>query len=328
VIVECAVYEDGVRRPGQLALEHACEAGQEPGAFVWIDLFEPTPEEFAALQEEFSLHPLAVEDAVVAHERPKLERYGEHGFLVLRSARYDDDREEVDFGEILVFAGHGFVITARHGEATEIDGVREALEADRGRLRIGPPSVVHAVLDRVVDDYEPVVLGLQQDIDEVEASLFGDGGNGSPTGRIYKLGREVLELSRSVTPLVEPVRQLASGDWVRENQEEDLEVRRQFRDVLDHVVKDEQWVASQRELLSNLLQANLTQVTIAQNEDMRRISAWVAIVAVPTLVAGIYGMNFEHMPELKWEAGYPMALGLMLAACSFLFWRFKRAGWL
>jgi magnesium transporter len=324
VIVECAVYEDGQRREGDIALRDACEAGQEPGAFVWIDLYEPSADEFRALREEFDLHPLAVEDALVAHERPKLERYGDMRFVVLKTACYDDDRETVDFGEVMLFAGESFAITVRHGAATDLEDLRDEIERDGERMRRGALAVVHAVVDKVVDDYEPVVAGLQGDIDEVEQGLFSDV-NAPTTKRIYRLGREVLEFSRAVQPLVDPVRRLARGDLPGERSEEMLEY---FRDVQDHLERVDGWVAAQRELLSNLLQANLTQVTIAQNADMRRISAWVAIVAVPTAIAGIYGMNFEHMPELRWRIGYPLVIGLILLICTTLYVRFKRSGWL
>ena len=323
MIVECAVYEEGLRRPGELELQDACEAGQEPGAFVWIDLYEPTEDEFAALRDEFGLHPLAVEDALSAHERPKLEHYGDIGFLVLRTACYDDAREDIDFGEITVFAGEDFVVTVRHGFATDLGELRERLEHEPESLRRGANGVVHAVVDKVVDDYEPVVAGLQTDIDEVEDGLFES--SGSSTRRIYRLGREVLEFSRAVQPLVEPVRRLARGDLPGGD---GTDLQRYFRDVQDHVERVDAWVTAQRELLSNLLQANLTQVTIAQNSDMRKISAWVAIVAVPTMIAGIYGMNFEHMPELEWRFGYPAVLAVIVVVCSFLYTRFKRSGWL
>jgi magnesium transporter len=327
VIVECAVYEDGERRPGELELEQACEAASEPGAFVWIDLFEPTQGEFRALREEFGLHPLAVEDALMAHERPKLERYGDVAFLALKTAVYDDAAEEVRIGEIMLFSGEAFVITVRHGEGTELDDVRERVEAQPDTLRRGPTGTLHAVLDHVVDAYEPVVRGLQTDIDEVENALFGGDGDAS-TRRIYELGREVLEFSRAVQPLVEPVTRLAESGETAAGQAVDDELRRYFSDVRDHVVRIDGWVAAQRELLSNLLQANLTQVTIGQNADMRRISAWVAIFAVPTAIAGIYGMNFDHMPELRWSLGYPAVLMTIVVVCSVLYWRFKRAGWL
>ena len=322
MIVECAVYEEGRRRPEALELKDACEAGQEPGAFVWVDLYEPTAEEFSALESEFGLHPLAVEDAVGAHERPKLERYDGVTFVVVKTVTYDDAREEVRFGEIMVFTGENFAITVRHGEGTALDDVRERVERDPEHLRGGPAGALHAVLDHVVDGYEPVVAGLQVDIDQVEEELFSGGGGGA-TKRIYRLGREVLEFSRAVSPLVEPVERLAKGGLGHDDETEAA-----FRDVRDHVLRTEQWVAAQRELLSNLLQANLTQISIQQNNDMRRISAWVAIAAVPTMVAGIYGMNFEHMPELGWTFGYPLVLALIAIACVVLYTRFKRAGWL
>ena len=324
VIVECAVYEEGQRRPGELELDDACEAGQQPGAFVWIDLFEPTPQEFDAIRDEFGLHPLAIEDALEAHERPKLEKYDETAFLVLKAVAYDDETEDLTFDEIMVFAGDGFAITVRHGDAMELAELRRRLEEDGvDRLSHGPIGVVYAVLDKVVDDYEPVVDGLQEDIDEVEEALFGAEGNGS-TRRIYALGREVIEFSRATAPLLEPARRLARGEVPGATEE----LQRYFRDVHDHLERVDSWVSAQRELLSNLLQANLTQVTIAQNQDMRKISAWVAIVAVPTAIAGIYGMNFEHMPELRWEYGYPTVLVVIALICTFLWTRFKRAGWL
>ncbi len=324
MIVECAVYEDG-RRRGDLALDDACEAGQEPGAFVWIDLYEPPPAEFAALQAEFSLPPLAVEDALGAHERPKLDRYGDMAFLVLKTATYHDAEEEVVFGEVMVFAGEHFLIVVRHGEGTDMTGVKQRLEDEPERMSRPSLGGMHAIVDQVVDSYEPVVRGLQDDVDEVEDALFSDSGESS-TRRIYKLGREVLEFSRAVTPLIEPVGRLARGDFAGADEHE--EAKQHFRDVEDHLMRIDQWVGAQRELLNNLLQANLTQVTVRQNSDMRRISAWVAILAVPTMIAGIYGMNFENMPELKWEFGYPMVLATIAVVCSILYVRFKRAGWL
>ena len=323
MIVECAVYEEGRRRPGEVELEDACQAGQEPGAFVWIDLYEPPPEEFDAVQREFSLHPLAVEDALVAHQRPKLESYGDTLFLVLKTATYDDAAEAVVIGETMIFVGDAFVITVRHGAATDLAHTRGELERDVERLGSGSLAVLHAILDREVDDYGPVVDGLENDVNEVEQRLFGGDGV-DPTPRIYKLGREVLTFSRAVSPLLEPLEKLAAGRVPGI----DREMAAQFRDVADHAARVHSQVEGFRELLSSLLQANLAQVTVRQNNDMRRISAWVAIVAVPTMIAGIYGMNFDHMPELGWELGYPAVLTLILVACSVLYWRFKRAGWL
>ena len=323
MIVECAVYEDGRRTATHLPLENACEAGQEPGAFVWVGLYEPTPEEFDALVAEFSLHPLAVEDAVHAHERPKIERYGDMTFVVLKTARYLDDAETVIFGQVMIFVGESYVITVRHGEINDLSEVRRRVESDPDQLRRGPLGALHAIIDAVVDSYEPVVAGLQTDVDQAEQELFG-GAGGVVTVRIYKLGRHVLGFSKAVSPLIAPMEHVVRGDYFK--LEGDL--RSYYRDVLDHLIRINQQVDAMHQLLGNLLQANLTQVTVRQNEDMRKISAWVAILAVPTMIAGIYGMNFEHMPELEWELGYPAVLVVIAVACTVLYRRFRAAGWL
>jgi len=322
VIVDCAVYEKGHRREGNLSVEQAGEARRDQG-FVWIGLYEPSAEEFDSIQREFDLHELAVEDAIHAHQRPKLEVYGETILVVLKTARYVDPDEVVQLGEILIFLGPDFVITVRHGEASALDAVRERLEREPDHLRHGPGAVLHAITDQVVDDYSPAVLGLEEDIEQVEDEVFSPART-NPSERIYKLKREVLEFNRAVAPLTEPIDRLARGHY-------DLihpEVRTYFRDVNDHLVRMHEALDNQRELLTGVLEANLAQVGVRQNEDMRRISAWVAIIAVPTAIAGIYGMNFTHMPELKWELGYPGAVMLMLVICTFLYYRFKRAGWL
>ena len=324
MIVDLAVYEEGRRRQGDLALEDACEAAQDAGAFVWIGLHEPSVEEFDAVRREFDLHELAVEDAIKAHQRPKLEVYDGTLFLVLKTTRYHEDRDEVEFGEILLFVGEGFIVSVRHGSASALHDVRLAVEEREDLLRCGPGAVLHAIVDRVVDDYVPVAEAIEDDIEEVEADVFSHDRR-NPAERIYKLKREVLDLYRATFPLLEPLDRLARGyhePLVHEG------VRTYFRDVNDHLVRVVEQVDNFRDLLTSVLQANLTQVSLRQNEDMRRISSWVAIVAVPTMVAGIYGMNFEHMPELEWTFGYPLALGLMLVACLAIYRRLKRAGWL
>jgi magnesium transporter len=290
---------------------------------VWVGLFEPTVQEFDALQAEFALHPLAVEDALRAHQRPKVERYDDMTFVVLRPARYVDETEQVLFGQVMVFVGESYVITVRHGDVSDLSDVRRRVEGDPQHLGRGPAGALHAILDAVVDGYEPVAAGLQTDVDQAEESLFG-GGGGQVTVRIYTLGRQVLEFSRAVGPLIPAVEMLVRGGTPGL----DDEMKSYFRDVLDHLIRVNQHVDAMHELLSNLLQANLTQVSVRQNEDMRKISAWVAILAVPTMIAGIYGMNFEHMPELRWELGYPAVLVVIAVACSTLYVRFKRAGWL
>jgi magnesium transporter len=323
VIVDCAIYEDGVRRDGKVELEHAYDGRLKPGGFVWIGLYEPTEQEFEALQREFGLHPLAVEDAIHAHQRPKLEIYDAMVFMVLKTARYVDPTEVIELGEVLVFLGEDFMITVRHGEASSLTGVREALDKEPERLKHGPSVALHAILDRIVDDYQPAIDGLEQDIDEVEEQLFS-GERVNPAERIYKLQREVLGFRKATSPLVEPVEKLAAGHYLQIHPE----VRDYFRDVNDHLIRVRDQLDAMHDLLASSLQANLAQVTVRQNEDMRKISAWVAMAAVPTAIAGIYGMNFEHMPELRWEFGYPAVLALILAICAILYYRFKRAGWL
>ena len=323
MIVDCAVYEGGERRDGAVDMHEALEACRATNAFVWIGLFEPDPEEFDAVTREFNLHELAVEDAIHAHQRPKLEMYDEMVFVVLRTARYVDREEVVEFGEILVFIGEQFIVTVRHGTATDLHPVREQIERDPEHLRRGPGAVLHAIVDRVVDDYVPAIEGLQTDIEEVEAAVFSSLRRSSAE-RIYKLKREVLEFHRAAEPLVEPINRLAAGRY----DVVPAEVREYFRDVNDHLIRVREQLEGFRELLTSVLAANLTQVSVQLNEDVRKISAVVAIIAVPTMIAGIYGMNFEHMPELTWQYGYPLILSVMLAVCFGLYRYFKRVGWL
>ena len=324
MIVDCAIYEQGKRRDGTpIELDHALEAARKDGAFVWLGLHDPSEGEFDAIRREFELHELAVEDAIKAHQRPKLEDYGDMIFLVLKTARYHDPEEVIDLGEIAVFLGHDFIITVRHGQASSLHDVRERLEHDPELLRCGPGAVLHAILDRVVDDYQPALDGLAHDIEEVEQQVFSPERT-NVAERVYKLKREVLEFHRAVAPLVAPVERLAQGSYAQVRKE----VQTYFRDVNDHLVRIEEQLDGARDLLTSILSANLTQVSVRQNEDMRKISAWVAIIAVPTMIAGIYGMNFEHMPELKWELGYPAALLVMATLCLTLYRYFKRVGWL
>ena len=323
MILDCAIYEDGVRRDGQVELQHAYDERHQPGKFVWVGLYEPTEKEFDSLRREFALHPLAVEDAIHAHQRPKLEVYGDMVFIVLKTARYVDPTEVIQLGEVLVFIGDDYVITVRHGEASSLRPVREALDADPARLRHGPGAVLHAILDRIVDDYQPAIEGLETDIDEVEETLFS-GERTNPAERIYRLQREVLGFRKATAPLIDPIEKLARGHYGVIHPE----IRDYFRDVNDHLIRARDQLDAMRDLLSSSLQANLAQVGVRQNEDMRRISAWVAIIAVPTAIAGIYGMNFEHMPELRWELGYPGAVLGMLVICALLYRYFKKVGWL
>jgi magnesium transporter len=324
VIVDCAIYEGGFRREGPLDLEEALSvaAGTRTG-FVWIGVHEPTEGEFEGLAQAFKLHPLAVEDAVHAHQRPKLDVYGNTLFVVLKTARYVDPVEIVEIGQLMLFLGENFVVTVRHGAAAALADVRHELEADPERLGWGPAAVLHAVADRVVDEYGAVARGLDNDVDEIESQVFSDDRQ-NHAQRIYKLKREVLQFRRAVSPLVEPIDALARGRLPLVGEK----VKPYFRDVQDHLLREAEHVEGLDTLLTGALNANLANVGVRQNEDMRKISAWVAIVAVPTMIAGIYGMNFESMPELEWLLGYPFALGLMVVCGMALYRSFRHRGWL
>ena len=327
MIVDRAVYHDGRRtaEPDDFAELHA--ACQAEGAVAWLGLYEPSEEEFSAVAREFGLHELAVEDAVKAHQRPKLERYGDTLFIVLLPARYVDETETVLFGEVEIFVGPRFVITVRHGDAPELRQVRRRLEAHPELLRRGPLAIAYAIIDHVVDCYEPVVAGLENDIDEIENEVFG----GSPTvsRRIYELAREVIEFQRATGPLDDILARLIDEPAIGE------EEGRYLRDVQDHAIRAEEHADAFRALLQNILSVNLTletkaltEASHAQNEQVKRISAWAAILFAPTLVGTIYGMNFDHMPELHWYLGYPFALGLMAALSTALYVLFKRRSWI
>jgi magnesium transporter len=322
VIVDMALYENGVRRPGEVDLEQAYESCRIPDVFAWIGLHEPSAEEFDSVRREFALHELAVEDAIKAHQRPKLEVYGESLFVVLKTATYEEEGDQVELGEIQIFVGDGFIVTVRHGE-TRLHEVRLGLEARPQLLRLGPAAALYAIIDRVVDDYGPVISALDHDIRQVEAEVFSES-RANQAERIYKLKREVLELRGAVAPLVEPVDRLER----REYRFVPEELSPYFRDVKDHLIRNVRDVESFRELLTSVLTANLTQASVRQNEDVRKISAWAAIIAVPTAIAGIYGMNFEHMPELGWRLGYPLVLVLIGVICFVLYRNFRRVGWL
>jgi magnesium transporter len=323
VIVDCAHYRDGRRQhEAPLDIDRAAATARGAGDVIWLGLMEPSSEELERAQRAFGLHELAVEDAGGAHQRPKLEDYGESFFIVLKTARYDDEREEVDFGEIQIFAGPGYVITVRHGSASELKLARRRLEARPELLAKGPAAIVWAVLDQVVDDYQPVVHGIEDDIEEVEAEIFDRGADS--TQRIYFLKREVIEFHRATFPLLVPLEALEAGAYVPI----DDELRQYFRDVADHARRVDEQVTAQRELLTSILEANLALLGVQQNAVVRTISGWAAIIAVPTFLASIWGMNFEHMPELGWVAGYPLALALMGVAVIVLYRFFKRIDWL
>jgi magnesium transporter len=326
VIVDSAVYRQGKRIVDDLPpseLGRVRKLATEPGDFVWVGLHEPSEQELQTVEEEFGLHPLAVEDAFTAHQRPKLERYEHTLFLTLKSLWYVDEHDAVETGEINMFVGDNFVITVRHGSGSELHSARRDLEAKAAVLTHGPSAVVYAVCDRVVDGYLSVMTALEEDVDEVETSVFS-AQRTSDSARIYTLKREIAEVRRAVLPLREPMRRFATGA-VPGIEEGSAPF---FRDVLDHLNQAAETVDGLDQLLSTAFDAHLAQISVQQNEDMRKISAGAAIVVVPTLIAGIYGMNFHHMPELDWTYGYPYAIALMAGVGVVLWVWFKRSGWL
>ncbi len=323
MIVDCALYVDGRRQPEPLPVEGARAAATTPGSFAWVGLLEPSAEEFDLVRKEFGLHELAVEDAMKADQRPKLEVYDDTLFVALKTARYLDREEEVDFGEIFIFLGSNFIVVVRHGQAAELASVRRSLEDQPELLVRGPAAVLHGIIDRVVDAYGPVVQGLGKDIDEVEREVFSPRWS-NPAERIYLLKREVLEFHAAARSLVEPLDRLMRFPLPGV----DEDARRYFRDVHDHGTKAASQLDQYRDLLTSVLEANLAQIGVRQNEDMRKISAWVAVAVVPTLIAGIYGMNFSRMPLLHSDWGFPVVGGVMAAVAFTLYRLFRHSGWL
>jgi magnesium transporter len=325
VIVDSAIYVEG-RRSAPAPLEKIHEASRARGGFAWIGLYEPTEEEFGSVAGEFGLHELAIKDAIKAHQRPKVERYGDTLFVVLKAARYLEEQEAVAFGEIRAFVGQDFVVTVRHGEAPELREVRRRMEGEPDLLRRGPSAVLYNIMSRVVDDYGPVANGLENDIDEIEEQVFKGDPGASPavSRRIYDLSREVIQFLQATHPLAGALGRLTEDEVY----DIDSEVRRYLRDLQDRVLRVTERVEGFRELLANILNVNLAQIGIDQNNQVKKISAWAAILVVPTLITGIYGMNFDYMPELHWLLGYPFSLLLMLSISLILYRRFKRSGWL
>ncbi|GAA2723427.1 MULTISPECIES: magnesium/cobalt transporter CorA [Streptomyces] len=333
-VVDCAVYRDGKRASDHVTPAEAMRRVRGEGGFAWIGLHEPTEQEFAGIAREFGLHPLAVEDAVHAHQRPKLERYDDTLFTVFKTIHYVEHAEltatseVVETGEVMCFTGEDFIITVRHGGQGSLRALRHRLQEDPQLLAKGPSAVLHAIADQVVDGYIAVADAVQDDIDEVEIDVFSEPSKGSrrggDAGRIYQLKREVLEFKRAVTPLIRPMQLLSE----RPMRLVEPDIQKYFRDVADHLARVHEQVVSFDDLLNSILQANLAQASVAQNEDMRKITSWAAIFAVPTMIAGIYGMNFDHMPELHWKYGYPAVMVVTVAICVTIHRGFKRNGWL
>ena len=336
-IIDNAIYVDGVRSDNPRSLSETFEAMRERGGLSWIGLYRPSEAEIREVADEFGIHALVVEDALSGHQRSKLERYGDVLFMVLRSARYLDASEEVEFGEIHVLVGKDFVVTIRHAESPDLGRVRRRLEGDPALLKLGPEAVLYAILDEVVDEYAPVLAGLENDIDEIESQLFEDGVDA--TQRIYELGREVIDFQRAVQPLAGMLDALLRGSA---KYQVDEELQRYLRDVLDHTLRVSERANTFRTVLDNALtvestivarrqneeMTRMTELSIRQNDEVKKISGWAAILFAPTLVGTVYGMNFDHMPELHWAFGYPMAIALMVGMGVGLYWVFKRKGWL
>lgn len=336
-LIDNAVYVDGHRtgRPARLAETY--ETMRENAGMAWIGLYRPSSAEVQSIADEFGLHPLAVEDALSGHQRSKLERYGDTLFVVLRPARYLDAAEEVEFGELHLFVGPDFVVTIRHAESPSLGIVRRRLEAAPDLLAMGPEAVLYAILDEVVDEYAPVIAGLENDIDEIEDQLFA--ADEAVSRRIYDLSREVIDVQRATHPLVDMLEALRRGS---DKYAVDLELQRRLRDVLDHTIRIVERTDSFRTILENALTLNatlvaqrqndemrrMTELSLAQNDEVKKISAWAAILFAPTLVGSVYGMNFDVMPELHWQWGYPFAMLLMVGVGAGLFGVFKAKKWL
>ena len=322
-VVACAAYAHG-RRLGDVAIEDISEVLEHDDRFVWIGLCEPDEPLLKEVQAEFGLHDLAIEDAHLAHQRPKLERYGDSLFIALRTAQPDREHGRIAFGETHLFVGSRYVVSVRHGASLSYADVRTRCEAQPQLLAKGPGFVLHAIMDFVVDQYFPIVDALEDDLEALEEAIFNERITRDSTMRIYTLKRDLLEIKRGVSPLVDICNRLMRSDL-------DLipdDARPYFRDVYDHAIRINEKIDGLRELLGTALEANLSLTTIAQNEATKRITGWAAIFAIPTMIAGVYGMNFAVMPELQWRWGYPAVMAVTVTLCGLLYYRFKRSGWL
>jgi magnesium transporter len=322
-VVNSAAYAGGLR-VGEVAIQDISEVLKQPDRFVWIGLHEPDAELLREVQQEFSLHDLAIEDAARAHQRPKLERYGESLFVVLRTAHLDRATGEIEFGETHLFVGPNYVVSVRHGPSLPYIEVRSRCEANPDLMARGPGFVLYSLMDFIVDQYFPLVDALEDKLESLEDNIFSQTLTRETTERIYQLKRVLLEVKRGIAPLVDMCNRLMRADTTLIPDD----VRPYFRDVYDHAIRINEMIDVLRELLTTALEANLSLVAVSQNDAMKRLAGWAAIFAVPTMIAGIYGMNFKFMPELDWLFGYPMAMALMIGACGFLYYKFKRSGWL
>jgi magnesium transporter len=322
-VVNSIAYAGGLRL-GEVPIPDISEVLKQPGRFVWIGLHEPDAEVLAQVQQEFALHDLAIEDATRAHQRPKLERYGDSLFAVLRTAHLDRATGAIEFGETHLFVGSNYVVSVRHGASLPYVEVRSRCEASPDLLAKGPGFVLYALMDFIVDQYFPLVDAFEDRLEGLEDNIFKQTLTRETTERIYQLKRNLLEVKRAVAPLIDMCNRLVRADTALIPDD----ARVYFRDVYDHAIRINEMIDTLRELLTTALEANLSLISVSQNDAMKRLAGWAAIIAVPTMIAGIYGMNFKFMPELEWALGYPVTMAVMLAACGFLYYRFKRSGWL
>ena len=322
-VVASVAYADG-KRVGDVAIPDISEALKKPGVFVWIGLHDPSSELLKQIQEEFGLHELAIEDAQAAHQRPKLEQYGESIFVVLRPAILAPGQEQVELAETHIFVGARYIVSIRHGATPSYAGVRTRCESTPALLGKGPGFVLYAIMDFVVDQYFPVIDALGDQLERLENEIFSDDFDRQTVQRIYDLKRNLVEVKRAVSPLVDVCNRLMRFDLALIPED----TRPYFRDVYDHAIRINENVDTMRELLTGALEAHLSLTAVTQNDAMKKLAGWAAIIGVPTMVAGIYGMNFKFMPELEWRFGYPAVMAVMLGACGYLYYRFKRSGWL
>ena len=323
MIVDSALYQNGIRYKEASNIAELIGKARSEGGFVWLGLAEPTEAEFAMIARDFQFHPLAIEDAVAAHQRPKFEEFPDVNVFVLKTAFYEEEGSQISTGEILCFIGSNFIVVVRHGSGAPLVNTRHALESNPEQMAKGPYAVLHAILDHVIDCYIDISIELETDVSQAEQKVFGDTRE-SASEEIYLLKREVIEFRHAIEPLLSPLQQLAS---IGARHIPD-ELTPFFRDTLDHLARASDAAAGLDSLLSSALQAEIAQVQLQQNEDMRKITSYVALASVPTMVAGIYGMNFDVMPELRFKYGYPMVVGSLVLLTIFLYRKFKKSGWL
>jgi magnesium transporter len=323
MIVDSALYQNGNRVAGPSDISDLVDIARTSGGFVWLGLAEPTQGEFEHVVGELNFHPLAVEDAVHAQQRPKIEEYEGLTFFTLKTVFYNESNSAISTGELICFVEKEFIVIVRHGEGTPLVTVRHELEAKPEFLKLGSFAVLHAVVDRVIDEYTLIATELEYDVINLETKVFS-GKRQTFSQEIYFLKRELIEYRHAIEPLVIPLQKLLSETYTHTPEI----LKPFFRDTLDHLLRACEHASGMDSLLTTALQADLAHVQVRQNEDVRRISAWVALAAGPTMVAGIYGMNFKFMPELSWKYGYPLVLGVVASLSAYLLYKFKKADWL